>query len=174
VAWTPLHAADAYATLARGGLRMKPRIDADLPVDARDLRLDPSAVQEAMRGLERSTNDMTSGTGARLTFDGQKDPIFNAPGVDVWGKTGTADAPALLVDLDGDGPGDPVIVRDGDHSWFVVLAGPKGGRPKYAIAVMMEYGGSGGRVSGPITNQIVHALVAEGYLPSGDAQRGGQ
>jgi cell division protein FtsI/penicillin-binding protein 2 len=153
---------------------MKPRIDADLPVDARDLRLDPSAVQEAMRGLERSTNDMTSGTGARLTFDGQKDPIFNAPGVDVWGKTGTADAPALLVDLDGDGPGDPVIVRDGDHSWFVVLAGPKGGRPKYAIAVMMEYGGSGGRVSGPITNQIVHALVAEGYLPSGDAQRGGQ
>ncbi len=174
VAWTPLHAADALATLARGGLRMKPRIDADDPVDARDLRLDPSAVQEAMKGLWRSTNDMTIGTGARLTFDSRRDPIFNAPGVDVWGKTGTADAPALLVDLDGDGPGEPVVVRDGDHSWFVVLAGPKGGRPKYAIAVMMEYGGSGGRVSGPITNQIVHALVAEGYLPSESATRGGR
>ncbi len=174
VAWTPLHAADAIATLARGGLRMKPRIDADAPVDARDLRLDASAVEEAMTGLWRSTNDMVNGTGARLTFDGQKDPVFNAPGVDVWGKTGTADAPALLVDLDGEGPNGPVVVRDGDHSWFVVLAGPKGGRPRYAIAVMMEYGGSGGKVSGPITNQIVHALVAEGYLPSESATRGGR
>lgn len=171
VAWTPLHAADAYATLARGGLRMKPRLLADEPVDARDLRLDQSAVREAMKGLWRSTNDMALGTGSRLTFDGVKDPVFNAPGVDVWGKTGTADAPALVVDPDGeDGPLPPAKIRDGDHSWFVVLAGPKGGRPRYAIAVMMEYGGSGGKVSGPITNQIVHALVAEGYLPDG-AQR---
>ena len=31
-------------------------------------------------------------------------------------------------------------------------------------AVMAEYGGSGGRVSGPVANQIVHALADEGYL----------
>ena len=174
VAWTPLHAADAYATLARGGLRMKPRILADQPVEARDLRLDQSAVREAMQGLWRSTNDMSLGTGARLTFEGVRDPVFNAPGVDVWGKTGTADAPPLVVDPDGAaGPLQPGVVRDGDHSWFVVLAGPKGSEPRYAIAVMMEYGGSGGKVSGPITNQIVHALVDEGYLPQADARRAG-
>lgn len=172
VAWTPLHAADAYATLARGGLRMKPRILADAPVEARDLRLDQSAVREAMKGLWRSTNDMTIGTGARLTFEEGRDPIFNAPGVDVWGKTGTADAPALIFDPDGpEGPLQSGIVRDGDHSWFVVLAGPKGAEPKYAIAVMMEYGGSGGKVSGPITNQVVHALVEEGYLPRAEDRR---
>jgi penicillin-binding protein 2 len=172
VAWTPLHAADAYATLARGGLRMTPRILADEPVEARDLRLDQNAVREAMQGLWRSTNDMALGTGARLTFDGVRDPVFNAPGVDVWGKTGTADAPPLVVDPDGpNGPLQPGVVRDGDHSWFVVLAGPKGAEPRYAIAVMMEYGGSGGKVSGPITNQIVHALVEEGYLPKVNAKR---
>ncbi len=29
---------------------------------------------------------------------------------------------------------------------------------------MIDFGGSGGKVSGPIANQIVHALIAEGYL----------
>ena len=51
----------------------------------------------------------------------------------------------------------------GDHSWFVVLAGTD--RPKYAISVIIEYGGSGAKVSGPIANQVVHALQDEGYLP---------
>jgi cell division protein FtsI/penicillin-binding protein 2 len=56
-------------------------------------------------------------------------------------------------------------LRWGDHSWFVVLVGTKAeNRPRYAIAVMMEYSGSGGKVSGPIVNQIIHALIAEGYL----------
>lgn len=166
VAWTPLHAAEAMATLARGGLHMKPRILADARVEARDLRLDPSAVREAMKGLWGSVNDQAHGTGSRLIFDGVREPIFNAPGVDVWGKTGTADAPALIVDLDGEGPSQPTVIRDGDHSWFVVLAGPKGQDPRYAISVMTEYGGSGGKVSGPIANQIVQALVDEGYLPA--------
>ena len=38
----------------------------------------------------------------------------------------------------------------------------------HAIAVVVEYGGSGGRTSGPIANQVIRALQSEGYLP-GDA-----
>jgi cell division protein FtsI/penicillin-binding protein 2 len=56
------------------------------------------------------------------------------------------------------------VLRNGDHSWFVVLVGSSGGQPRYAIGVMMEYAGSGGKVSGPIANQVIHALIAEGYL----------
>jgi cell division protein FtsI/penicillin-binding protein 2 len=83
----------------------------------------------------------------------------------VWGKTGTADASPLVHDPDGpEGPQPRRKVRDGDHSWFVVLVGREGGPPRYAIAVLMEYAGSGGKVSGPICNQIIHALIAEGYL----------
>ena len=43
-------------------------------------------------------------------------------------------------------------------------AGPEGDRQRYAISVIMEYGGSGGKVAGPIANQIVRALIDEGYL----------
>ena len=56
------------------------------------------------------------------------------------------------------------MLREGDHSWFVILVGEEGRRPEYAVSVVMEYAGSGGRVSGPIANQIVRALKAEGYL----------
>ena len=42
-----------------------------------------------------------------------------------------------------------------------------------ALAVIVEYGGSGGRVAGPIANQIIHALQDEGYLPGEAFARGG-
>jgi hypothetical protein len=32
----------------------------------------------------------------------------------------------------------------------------------------VEHAGSGGRVAGPVANQVLHALVAEGYLPAAD------
>lgn len=166
IAWTPLHAADAFATIARGGLRLVPRIDLDAPAVAEDLRLDPEAVRQAREGLLLSVTDRL-GTGAFLPGDERwgREPIFNATGIEFFGKTGTAEAPDLVIDPDGDGPLAPQTARAGDHSWFVVVAAPSGGGAQYAIAVIMEYAGSGGRVSGPICNQIVRALIEEGYLP---------
>lgn len=165
IAWTPLHAASVYATLARGGVFIQPRIVADQPVRASDLRLDPRAVEEALEGLRQSANE-PHGTGSSLRYpDGSKELIFNVPGVRVWGKTGTAEAPPIVHDPDGEeGPEPARVVREGDHSWFVVLAGRADGYPKYAVAVIMEYAGSGGRVSGPICNGIVRALMEEGYF----------
>lgn len=164
VSWTPLHAADAYATLARGGLRITPRLNADAEARAQDLRLDPAAVAAVTEGLRMSVNERR-GTGHHLQIGERIEEIFNASGVDVWGKTGTAEAPDIAIDTEVAGARQREIVREGDHSWFVVVVGPAGQRPRYAVSVMMEYAGSGGRVSGPICNQIIHALIAEGYLP---------
>lgn len=167
VTWTPLHAADAYATLARAGYRIRPRLIADDASEAVDLGLDRRAVNEAMEGLSLSVNHQ-NGTGHHLTYTDEgvtrREPIFNVPGVEIWGKTGTATAPDLRLDPDGNGPLPEQVVLSGDHSWFVVLVGPAGEGPRYAIAVIMEYAGSGGRVSGPIVNQIIWALRHEGYL----------
>lgn len=169
VTWTPMHAADAYATLARAGYKIKPRMVASAgdELEVTDLGLPRRVVAEALEGLRLSANDQ-NGTGHHLTYqvDGlnHREPIFNVPGVEVYGKTGTATAPDLRVDPDGDGPLPAEVVRSGDHSWFVVMVGPQGEGPRYVIAVVMDYAGSGGRVSGPITNQIIWAMRAEGYL----------
>ncbi|HED54027.1 MAG TPA: hypothetical protein ENJ00_07475 [Phycisphaerales bacterium] len=155
VAWTPVHAAASYATLARGGVRLKPTLLADAPMpEPIGLGFDPAIVDEALEGLSEVVND-SDGTANHITYgDGERFDLFDVPGITVWGKTGTATAPPLVID--------DKVVRRGDHSWFVLLCGR--GRPQYAIAVMTEYGGSGGRVSGPIANQIIRALVDEGYL----------
>ncbi len=166
VDWTPLHAADAYATIARGGTRLVPRINRDAMIQATDLKLNRDAVDAAMLGLYRCVNDLQAGTGSRAAVgDGLTEPMFNHPDLDIRGKTGTAAAPKLYSDEDKDDDGHPDVLREGDHSWFVVMVGPKGRSPRYTIATVMEYAGSGGRVSGPITNQIIWALKDEGYLP---------
>lgn len=177
VSWTPLHAADAYATLARDGVRVRPRILANAPRgEPVDLKLDPAGLEMAKRGLWMSVND-DRGTGHHLSIgeSAKREPIFNAPGIKVWGKTGTATASPIvdrapdrtpgIDEQDGEDHEPPRkgrILEEGDHSWFVVMAGRD--RPKYVIAVVVDFGGSGGKVSGPICNQIVHALIAEGFL----------
>lgn len=163
VAWTPLHAADAYATLARGGVRIVPRLRMDEAMRPVDLGLNKRAVAMALEGLERSVSQ-ERGTGHHVTFEypegSRRENTFNVEGVRVWGKSGTADSGMKVPSLDGSGQ-----IVSLDHAWFVVLAGPaKEGRPKYAVALVVENGGSGGRVSGPLCNQVLQALIAEGYL----------
>lgn len=164
VAWTPLHAAHAYATLARSGVVIPPRIVSGATAEPKELELDQGAIAEALEGLDGSVN-ASNGTGHSIGFEEGRENIFNVPGVRVWGKTGTAEAPDIVVDPDGAGPSPGVTLRQGDHSWFVVMAAAEGeARPRYVVAVLMEYAGSGGKVSGPIANQVLQALRAEGYL----------
>jgi penicillin-binding protein 2 len=173
VTWTPLQAANAYAMLARGGVIRDATLIASGPErPARrggGLDLDRVAVDAALEGLRKSVTP--GGTGHHITY-GQNDtePIFNVEGVTVWGKTGTAQAPPLRAhDTNGDRKitSDDDGITDLDHAWFVGLVGPNDTkRPMYAIAVLVEYGGSGGRVAGPIANQIIRALQEEGYLPA--------
>ncbi len=174
VAWTPLQAANAYATLARRG-RVQ---DASLLItDPREtterrehgsLDLGVLTVDRIMEGLRQSVME-SYGTGYAIRYpDGTSEPIINAEGVTVWAKTGTAQAPPLRMPDPDDPDGEPVVVTDGSHAWFVGLVGSESyGRPQYAIAVLVEYGGSGGRTAGPIANQIIRVMQDEGYLPGG-------
>lgn len=176
VGWTPLHAADAVATIARGGVRVPVRVRMPergaagaTPDESRSIGLARGVVEEAMRGLWLVVND-ANGTGGFIDYtpdeQGGREAVFTVPGVKVWGKTGTAEASALVDDPDGpDGPRPARVLRDGDHGWYVALVGDAADvGPRYAIAVVLEYAGSGGRASGPVANWVVHALAAEGYL----------
>lgn len=164
ITWTPLHAANAYATLARGGVWISPRLVADASrEEPRDLGLDSASVSAAIEGLRRSVGE-DQGTGHHITIDGSKIPIFGVKDVKIWGKTGTAQAPKVVGE-DPDGPNGPLrgeVLEEGDHSWFVVMVGRD--RPRFVISVVIDFGGSGGKVSGPIVDQIIRALIEEGYL----------
>lgn len=169
VAWTPLHAADAFATLERGGVRITPRMDRSARPVSRDLRLDPDSVDAALAGLARSLNDRR-GTGHGMDYGpfaqgAGFERFIQIEGVDAIGKTGTAQANPIARTIESeDGSRRIEILREGNHAWFVGLVGPEGQHARYAISVLIEYGGSGGRSSAPVAAQVIHALKAEGYL----------
>lgn len=178
LAWSPLQAANAYAAMARGGLWMPPRLilsgAGPEQRPSRDLELSDSAVERALEGLRRSVAE-SYGTGHHIEVSsGVQEPTVAVPGVRVWGKTGTAQSGALRVDTDQDGQIDSTVT-DADHAWFVGLAGPeRDGRPRYAVAVLVEHGGGGGRTAGPVAAAVIRALVDEGYLGASRARPVGE
>ena len=66
----------------------------------------------------------------------------------IAGKTGTAET--------GGGKN--------DHAWFAGFVPAE--RPKYAFAVVIEHGGSGSRVAGPVAQKLVRTLIDTGLLTS--------
>ena len=84
--WTPLHAAAAYATLARGGLWRTPTLVAGNNQHETDLHLDHQSVQLALSGLRDSVTK-SYGTGSLIRYGaGNEEPTFNIDGVSLWGK----------------------------------------------------------------------------------------
>ena len=184
---TPLQVVAAHATLARGGLYVPPTLvsDASRPGPPREtwrLNLSPAARDRALRGMDRSANFKgTDGRDRGTTYlirpQGNDERVFNCPGVHVYAKSGTAQAAPQRATLDDGRPvsknnPDPEtgatvgeVLREGNHGWIVALVRPENEpQPTHVIAVVVEYGGSGGSVAGPIVNQIIYALRDEGYL----------
>lgn len=170
--WTPLQAAQAYATLARRGRVVPPTIFKVLVGErpSVDLGIPSWAIDECFAGL-RDAVEAGFGSGHHIKLrDGTREALFDVPGVRIWGKTGTATAPPLRIDLDGDGAVERVQT---DHAWFVGFAGPQGGSPRYAIAVILEHGGSGGKVAGPIAAEALRVLAELGYFQRPSQKVGG-
>lgn len=173
VRWTVIQAASAYAALARGGYYLSPTFVASvngLPAaqESRDLHLDPRGVALALRGLDEAANNPSYGTTHHLSIL-NREPIFTVPGVHVRAKSGTATAAPLRQPIDDNNDGYPdrygPPIRTGDHGWVIAMVQREGEeQPRYIVAAVVEFGGSGGAAAGPIVNQILHALRAEGYL----------
>lgn len=168
IAVPPMQVAGAHAALARGGYYLSPVLIRELSERqrTRDLRLPPAVVSHALEGMRQSASTL-HGTAHHLEIGGEREPIVNLEGVTVRAKTGTAQAAPQreLVRKDGRVVAGDEVLREGEHSWYVCHVEPKGaGRASYVVAVVVEYGGSGGRVAGPVVNGVLHALRAEGYL----------
>jgi penicillin-binding protein 2 len=69
-----------------------------------------------------------------------------AKDIEVAGKTGTAQVHGRHSEAGG--------YEAGDHAWFVGFA--PAGRPKIAVAALVEHGGHGGDVAAPVAMEIIH------------------
>ena len=148
VRMTPLQAAMIAATVANGGKEMKPYLvdkvrSPDLTViDQTDPEVlhQPVSADVAAQLTSMMTSVVQKGTGRKA----------QVPGVQVAGKTGTAEV----------SKGVP------PHTWFAGFA--PADKPRIAVAVFIENGGqtgtegtTGGDISAPIAKQVIQAYLSE-------------
>lgn len=158
--WNVTQAARLFGAVANGGTYV--RCPADMAVDAECQRvalLTPGAsvspILAGMRGV------IDRGTGAKLP---------KLPGVRLYGKTGTADAPATKAEIPyGQLPGRATS----PHSWFGAIAEPADaadcadGTPGRLVVVgVVPHGGFGASAAGPMVIQTLQGLQELGLLPS--------
>lgn len=157
---TPLQMLNAYCTVANGGKLMRPRVmnrivDADGNIVSENppevigrLRVDRDTLDLVREGLEaviRNTKGGDHSTGKKCQIDG----------VRVAGKSGTSENP--------EGPDKE------DHAWFVAFAPVE--EPVAAVLVLVEEGGFGGTIAGPIARKVLVEALAK-YAPADRISRG--
>ncbi|HKH23731.1 MAG TPA: penicillin-binding transpeptidase domain-containing protein [Solirubrobacterales bacterium] len=142
---TPLGMASVAQTVANDGVRSPTPIvrDPALRSDADPVQVTSKDNARVLKGLMRAV--VTSGTGVAA----------NIPGIQVAGKTGTAELgprpgqpPAA--------PGEENTVKQIVDGWFIAFAPAR--KPKLAVAVMLiDADGDGGSTAAPIARQIFEA-----------------
>jgi peptidoglycan glycosyltransferase len=129
---TPLHVACMTATIANDGDFMAPRLDITEPVKKLET-LCASHVAVQVRSMLRQV--VISGTGKGC----------NLPGLEVCGKTGTAQVPGAE-----------------DHAWFTCMAPQK--NPNIVVTVLIENGGFGSAAALPVAKEMLLAADRLGYV----------
>ncbi len=147
---TPLQVAVSYAALVNGGRIMEPRVvnrvvDPDGNVVftpesrlVRTVDISPDTRASLLTDLNRV---VTAGTAATAFLD-------FGPGLEnIGGKTGT---------------GQTSKNRD-NHAWFVGVMPLDD--PKYIVVVLIDEGGSGGRIAAPVARRIMQYLMGNDLTP---------
>lgn len=135
---TPLQMAEVAATIANGGVRARPHLT--LAEQRNGKSLGPIEASSSTRVISDQLAATMREFMVSVVANGQADGVNNL-GVEVGGKTGTAEA--------GDGT---------SHAWFIAFAPAEA--PTVAVAVVVENGGRGGVVASPIAGQVLRAALA--------------
>jgi len=151
---TPVQLASATATLARYGHRLKPHIVASTQ-KYDDPELTPLAVETVVDiPIEDIHNWSDVINAMREVVHGKRgtaQKIGKDIDFEIAGKTGTAQVFGLKEEEKYDA--DKLAKKLHDHSLFIAFAPVD--KPRIAVAVIVEHGGSGSAVAAPIARTII-------------------
>ncbi|HQI81144.1 MAG TPA: penicillin-binding transpeptidase domain-containing protein, partial [Deltaproteobacteria bacterium] len=138
---TPLQVAKAMSAVVNGGRVYTPRIIAtEKSVLERDLNIPQRQIEIIKEGLKGVVED-PHGT-AHSIWD---------RGISMGGKTGTAQVARGIVSKRPDESDIPFRLRD--HAWFFGFSPVE--KPEIVVVALLEHGGHGGAVCGPIVRDVI-------------------
>jgi len=155
---TPIQLACFISAFANGGFLYQPRIIQSVetpegkilkefpPFLKKEIPIQPESLKIVREGLRGVVNENGTGWRARI------------PGIEVAGKTGTAQVAKLREQEKGeDEEEDTTPEHLREHAWFVAFA--PFDHPEIAVVILMEHGGHGGQSSAPLAKEIISAYL---------------
>ncbi|MGH7136597.1 MAG: peptidoglycan D,D-transpeptidase FtsI family protein [Pirellulales bacterium] len=132
---TPLQVVRLMAAIANGGRLVTPHVADVVATSTSAVKLGDRTLGAVRRGLEQVVADRQGTAYATVRLDA----------LEIAGKTGSAE--------NATGKG---------HAWFAGFVPAE--RPRYAFAVVIEYGGGGAETAGPIARRLVEKMHSLGYF----------
>jgi penicillin-binding protein 2 len=141
---TPLQILRAVSVFANGGSLVTPHLlfsaeqsEGDLEWPPKQIHISEDSLRRIREGMWRSVN--SGGTGYHAAI----------PGLDICGKTGTAQIVSKETQKQVPGLAD-------DHAWFAGFSTRE--NPEIAVVVFIEHGGTGGAAAAPLARKIFKAF----------------
>ncbi|HEY4584228.1 MAG TPA: penicillin-binding transpeptidase domain-containing protein, partial [Acidimicrobiia bacterium] len=147
---TPLQVAVSYAALVNGGRIMEPRVVKEILDSDGNVVFEPESRLVGAVDIDPATRSSLLSDLNRVVTRGTAASAFAdfGPGLEnVGGKTGT---------------GQTSKNRD-NHAWFVGVAPID--NPRYIVVILIDEGGSGGRVAAPVGRHIMQYLMGNEPTP---------
>lgn len=144
---TPLQIARMISAVANGGVLWKPRLVQRVERADGTLAYESSSKMTERVELSPVVWTFLRHAMADVVKDGTG-ALARVPGVDIAGKTGTAQTMAKSDASKGQ-----------DHAWFASFA--PADDPQVVVVVLVERGGKGGQVAAPIARQIYEAIFLQ-------------
>ncbi len=144
---TPLQVATYVSAIINGGDLLQPQIlESAQRVVQRQI---PASAAEREFIIDSMRKTVTQGTAK----------VMNRIDADMGGKTGTAQVVKLQMKDDEVIKNEDLEYAQRDHAWIATW-GAKDAK-RYVVVVMVEHGGSGSSVAGPVAKKIYDALFGE-------------
>ncbi len=148
---TPLQVAVFISSLLNGGDILKPQILLDAPREV--LSQTPITEEQSQLIQDIMISTATHGTARVLTQPN--------PEIIVGGKTGTAQVVSLQMDGSRRLSNEELEYLRRDHAWIASFV--KYQEQEYVIVTMIEHGGGGSTVAGPITRDVIDCLIDDNF-----------
>lgn len=143
---SPLQVARFIGSLVNGGRLLKPLlVDTDEPEVQGTLPLNDQHRELILRAMVETVE---SGTGQKI----------KRPDAIMGGKTGTAQV-VKLIDANNRRKTEDMPYKYRDHAWMASYGDKDGER--YVVVCLVEHGGHGGAIAGPIIKQVFDYLFGE-------------
>jgi len=146
---TPLQIAVLTAAIANGGRLVQPHIAQSAELEpTRQIDVDPATLEKLRDALWAAVNDGGTAAGVRI------------PGLDIAGKTGTAQVIRQIARIDSA----ELPFKHRDHAWFASFAPVHD--PQLVVVVFVEHGGHGSSAAAPLAKRLYErhfGPLADGY-----------